>query len=397
MSRAILTLSLLLSVACGSAPPPEGEVVVRVRVRDDLEPLVAMQAEEPEPFCDAEGPDGLAVLDVAGGYGHVCAVLSDGHVRCWGENYNGQLGDGTRSNNAAPTTVREVSGAIAVGAGRMHSCALVSGGRVFCWGSNDWGQLGAGSRGSGVGPTAEEARVRGVAQLAVGWDHACAVTQRGQVHCWGKNHLGQLGDGTRELRSAPTAIRALRASYVGAGVDTTCAVALDGRVACWGGLAMSERPRFVDGLPGPAVSVEVGEATACARLADGTVWCWGDGMHGLLGAVRGASEQPMRVGGLPPASTLELLGNRACVIGGESELWCWGSNEPGVPEVASPRKIGQMSAAQGVAVASEATCARVERGGVCCWGSNQSGMLGAMFGPYQRPARITELPIPLAW
>src|SRR5690606_3053587 len=103
-----------------------------------------------------------------------------------------------------------------------------------------------------------------------------AVSGHGQVHCWGRNNLGQLGDGSRELRAGPAPVRAFRATHVGAGVDSTCAVATDGRVACWGALAIAERPRFVDGLPAPAVTVEVGEATACARLVDGSVHCWGD-------------------------------------------------------------------------------------------------------------------------
>ena len=396
MSRAATLGALVFALACGGTAPAN-DVVVRVRVVDDLDPVVATAVEDPgEPMCDVEGPDGLAVLDVAVGYGHACAVLSDGRVRCWGENYNGQLGDGTRGRNATPSPVRDVEGASAVGAGRMHACAL-GGGRVFCWGSNDHGQLGAGSRGSGVGPTAQEARVRAAAQLAVGWDHACALTERGQVQCWGRNHLGQLGDGTRELRAAPTPVRALHATAIGAGVDTTCAVAVDGRVACWGGLAMSERPRYVDGLPAPAVSVDVGEATACARLVDGSVWCWGDGMHGLLGAVRGASEAPMRVEGLPPATSLRVSGTRACVIGGQSELWCWGANEPGIEQAASPRTIGHIGAIEGAAVGREAICARLSRGGLCCWGSNQSGLLGALLHPFRSPPEHAELPAPMTW
>lgn len=404
MNRAAIVSVVLVSVACASAPPPptttiveSEEVVVRLRVRDDLAPIALEEAEEPEPICDGSGPDGLAVLDVAGGYAHMCAALSDGRVRCWGLNNAGQLGDGGYDNASTPTPVRDVAGATAVGAGRMHACALTSNGSVYCWGSNDYGQLGAGSRGHGVGPRAQKARLRAVAQLSVGWDHSCAVTKRGQVHCWGRNHHGQLGDGTRELRATPTAVRALRASYVSAGHETSCAVALDGRVACWGALSMSERPRFVEGLPAPAISVEVGTATACARLADGSVWCWGDGMHGLLGAVQGASERPIRVGGLPPALSLRVRGHRACVVGGENELWCWGSTQPVYGGDASPIRIGAMSAAEGVGMTASAACARTARGGLCCWGSNQSGLLGRDFGPFQRPARSTEQPIPLPW
>lgn len=398
--RVVLVGSVLLG-ACASAPPPDDELVVRLRVRDDLAPVgvqVGVAAPEPEPLCDPEGPDGLAVLDVAAGYSHGCAVLSDGRVRCWGQNWAGQLGDGTRTNNGTPTPVRDVDGAVTVGAGRAHSCALLRDGRVRCWGQNDHGQLGVGTRRSGVGPTAVDARLTGVAQLGVGWDHSCAVTTRGQVHCWGKNNLGQLGDGSRQPRDAPTLVRDLRATYVGAGVDSTCAVSTDGRVACWGALAVAERPRFVDGLPAPAVTVEVGQATACARLADGSVHCWGDGAHGLLGPrQRGASERPVLVEGLPPALTLAVNATRACITDSEHQLFCWGAQAPGIPEAGSPRLVSRMGAAEQPAVASEATCARVQRGGLCCFGDNGGGMLGALLRPFTRPSNHSELPVPMAW
>lgn len=397
-TRALAAICVF-AVACGSAPPPDGEVVVRVRVRDDLDPVVAMQVEEePAPLCDASGPDGLAVVHIAGGHRHGCVVTSDARVRCWGANWAGQLGDHTYANNATPTPVRDVEGARAVDLGRAHSCALTERGDVYCWGSNDWGQLGAGSRRSGVGPRAVQAQVRRAAQVSAGWDHACAVTDRGQVLCWGRNHFGQLGDGSREMRSAPAKVRGLRASHVGAGVDSTCAVAIDGRVSCWGALARSERPVPVAGLPGPAVSVEVGEAAACARMADGAVYCWGDGSHGLLGsAVRGASDTAVLVEGLPPVTTLSLSDRRACATAGQGELWCWGSNQPGIAEAGAPRVIGQMTAVASAAPADEATCARLVRGGVCCWGDNGSGMLGAVLRPFGRPSEFAELPVPMAW
>jgi alpha-tubulin suppressor-like RCC1 family protein len=193
-------------------------------------------------------------------------------------------------------------------------------------------------------------------------------------------------------------VRDLRATFVGAGHDSTCAVTTDGRVACWGALAIAERPRFVEGLPAPAVDVEVGQATACARLVDASVYCWGDGTHGQLGpAVRGASERPVRVEGLPPATTLEVAVTRACATDPDGQLWCWGAQEAGIADAGSPRMITHMSKAHEAAIASDATCARLARGGICCWGSNARGLIGAVIHPFSRPASHAELPAPMMW
>jgi alpha-tubulin suppressor-like RCC1 family protein len=71
-------------------------------------------------------------LDV-GGF-HSCAVLSDGTVKCWGENYYGQLGDGTNNNSLEPKLVSGITNGIAIAAGYSGTCAILGGGSVVCWG-----------------------------------------------------------------------------------------------------------------------------------------------------------------------------------------------------------------------------------------------------------------------
>ncbi len=82
----------------------------------------------------------------AGGY-HTCARLSGGKVECWGSNYDGQLGNGLADRNSHPTPieVKGISSATQFTAGDLHSCALLSDGRVKCWGQNNSGQLGDGT------------------------------------------------------------------------------------------------------------------------------------------------------------------------------------------------------------------------------------------------------------
>jgi alpha-tubulin suppressor-like RCC1 family protein len=82
---------------------------------------------------------------VCAGGKHSCAISSTGLVRCWGENTDGQLGDGTTVQKSVPTLAEGVAGATAIGCGRQHSCAVIEDGTVMCWGSNRRGQLGFGN------------------------------------------------------------------------------------------------------------------------------------------------------------------------------------------------------------------------------------------------------------
>jgi alpha-tubulin suppressor-like RCC1 family protein len=84
-----------------------------------------------------------AVAIAAGGY-HACAVLSGGSVQCWGANEEGQLGNGSTTplESNTPVPVSEISAPVMLAAGFGHTCALLSDGAVRCWGRDNAGQLG---------------------------------------------------------------------------------------------------------------------------------------------------------------------------------------------------------------------------------------------------------------
>jgi alpha-tubulin suppressor-like RCC1 family protein len=75
-----------------------------------------------------------------------CALLSDGTLRCWGDNENGQLGNNDAPNDAgAPVNVMTLTGVVSVSAGEQHTCAALANDTVWCWGLNTDGQLGTGN------------------------------------------------------------------------------------------------------------------------------------------------------------------------------------------------------------------------------------------------------------
>lgn len=153
------------------------------------------------------GPGRTAKAISAGG-DHTCAILDDGSLRCWGGNFNGQLGYGNTANigdNEAPGSVGPVDlgagrTAVAVAAGDSFTCALLDDDTIRCWGQGSFGRLGYGNTatiGNDEPPSAAGPIDFGAGAIAVetGSSHACAVFETGAVRCWGNGGQGRLGYG----------------------------------------------------------------------------------------------------------------------------------------------------------------------------------------------------------
>ena len=148
------------------------------------------------------------VVAVAVGGEHTCALTVEGAVKCWGANRYGQLGDGTTTDRLTPVPVGTLaSGVVAVAAGWAHTCAVMAGGAVQCWGMNYNGELGDGSRIQRLTPVPVNGSEGGFVAVAANSGHTCAVTADGAVWCWGGNDFGDLGDGSRITRLTPVLVR----------------------------------------------------------------------------------------------------------------------------------------------------------------------------------------------
>ena len=210
-------------------------------------------------------------------------------------------------SNAAVSGLGELR---VISAGGAHTCGLDLQGAATCWGANAAGQLGLGTASDSVGsPTNVDTQLR-FETISSGGSHTCAVTGAGEIHCWGNNQVGQLGDGSREIRTLPVAVASTeRFATISAGLDHTCALTETGLAYCWGWNASGQlgdgsgdqSPKLVPTLVAvvPALqSISAGAAHSCGLGVDGVAYCWGDNLGGRLGAEAGEpSWLPIRVAG----------------------------------------------------------------------------------------------------
>lgn len=175
-----------------------------------------------------------AAATLATGWNHTCAILQDGSAYCWGRNDSGQLGDGTTNDRSAPAVVAAEERLVSVAAGNSHTCAASITGVAFCWGRNQYGQLGIGGFGGNYPSPQAVALAAPVVAVAAGSVHSCARSRDGRVWCWGRNANGQLGDGTRQDRAEPVAVRGTLLATLQAGGAHSCGVTTAGEAYCWG-------------------------------------------------------------------------------------------------------------------------------------------------------------------
>lgn len=285
---------------------------------------------------------GVRVI-AAGGNGsvdpaHVCAIMTDNTVKCWGANGSGQLGIGTTGfYEGLPSTVTcaaavgdgcntlTLGNVVQVAAGQEHTCALISTGQVKCWGRNDYGQLGDGSPSDSTNPVDvlinATTPLNNAIAIATGRFHSCALLDDSTVTCWGINEDGEIGNGlSTNGATAPSSVCASGSATscvilsdvvaIAAGSYSTCALLFDGTARCWGyggsgqigdgsygvenaGIVGYSRlnpatvcdtdvapncvETYVCNSPlGDLVAIEGGAEHFCALSASGSVHCWGD-------------------------------------------------------------------------------------------------------------------------
>jgi alpha-tubulin suppressor-like RCC1 family protein len=167
---------------------------------------------------------GTVMVSIAAGYDHALSVRNDGTVWAWGNNNNGQLGNGTTTDSLVPVQVADQSMAMSVAAGNLFSLALLTDGSVRAWGHNALGELGDGTTTNRSIPV-QVINLISTTRIVAGYDHSVARLQNGTVWTWGDNSNGQLGDNSTNSRTTPQLVSTLSGALaVAAGQDDTLAL-----------------------------------------------------------------------------------------------------------------------------------------------------------------------------
>lgn len=364
--------------------------------------------------------ESLAPVDVSGiagvpqsltaGLNHTCALVDTGGIFCWGQNSNGQIGDGTSGNTAL--TAKQVGNsllAVEVSAGNSHTCARTAEGSNFCWGANGNSQIGQG----GVEDLAAPVEVMtGSILLAAGGRHSCGVEADGSLLCWGSNSRGQLGDKSLLFSADPLQVLApsATADSVSAGNTHVCAI-LGGAVHCWGSNSqgqIGDGTEIAKGTPvAPLVSmvpltgsskISLGTSGTCSVQSDGTAMCWGYQFNAFSSLTPSPYVETIPA----PITSIKMYSNQMLTVSGAAgmELWAEGTNSSGelgilgeTNQVNDPRLCDAVTGTTQVHSGSNFTCA-LGPTTVSCVGNNNSGALGdnVAVNTEGGPANVVTLP-----
>lgn len=316
---------------------------------------------------------GAVVRAIESGDSHVCAITTSMNVRCFGRNLEGELGLGHRDtigDDETPATAGDLDGtrALALGAGGRHTCAILPDGALRCWGQNWYGELGIGSHETiGDDEPASAAPLVDVGgpvlQVAGGVMHTCALLAGGTVRCWGSGTHGQLGYPDRwpaDFEEVPAAAGDVdvggRVTRIACGDWHTCALLETGSVRCWGAgtwgalgygipddVGDDEAPASAGNVDvgGPVVDLVAGNNYTCALLVGGAVRCWG--LDGLGTSIIGDDEPPSTAGDVDVGGRVVLLAGgttHTCALLTSGAVRCWGYGGDGILGYGNTENIG---------------------------------------------------------
>lgn len=314
-------------------------------------------------------PVAIASAPLAAGDDFTCVIDGAGAVWCWGKNGGGQLDADPDSVpfSGTPLRVQGLPPAVAVSGGTHHACALTADGDAYCWGDNTQGELGDGTPGERASPVL----VTGAhtwARIAAADDNTCGLTVSGEAYCWG---LG---------KTAPTRVGDSYVA-LSAGSRTACAIEpVNGFVICWGVIDPRTGQSWQYPTPllnkRRYTAVSAGGAGICGITDVGAGICTLTPLHGLGDVVGSLPFAQIAVGrgvgndghacGIGTDGTAYCWGSDEFGQLGDGD----GDGTGSVVQVATTQRFTAIGA--GV----RHSCGLTADGGVLCWGSDRYGQLG---------------------
>jgi alpha-tubulin suppressor-like RCC1 family protein len=263
-------------------------------------------------------------------------LKTDGTLWSWGYNGAGQLGDGTGIENHTPTQVGTASNWLHIASGGNHSTAIKSDGTLWTWGSDEYGQLGDGGTNTAMLIPTQIGIETNWQKVYASAYNTFAIRQDGTLWGFGRNHVGQLGDGTVINKNAPVQIgTAANWAALSVGTNFTVGLKTDGTLWAWGDNFYGQ---LGDGTNiGKNVPTQIGSLTnwqtiSCgfehiiAQNTAGNIYAWGNGQNGALGVGGGVNYNTPTFVNMPNVQSISSGFLYSLVISSTNKLWATGTN-----------------------------------------------------------------------
>ena len=323
----------------------DGENIVwEWEYNDYGEPIDYTISIAPFPIEVSDGQ--LKWSSISTGGSHACGITTDRAGYCWGDNDYGQLGDGTETNRSLPGKIANGQNKwSSISTGWFYTCGITTDGSGYCWGDNEDGQIGDGTITGRSLPVEVAYGQYKWSLINAGYYHTCGITTDGSGYCWGYNYYGQIGDdGTDTDRSLPVAIAngLYKWSSIVAGAIHTCGITKDGSGYCWG---HNEDGELGDGtetdrsLPVAIAdgkykwsSMSAGRFHTCGITTDRAGYCWGYNEYGQLGDGTDTDRSiPVAIAtGIFKWSSIDAGWYHTCgITTTDGSGYCWGYNKDG--------------------------------------------------------------------
>src|SRR5690554_4952976 len=279
-------------------------------------------------------------VQISSGSFHTTALKTDGTLWAWGWNENGQLGDGTTIDRHRPIQIgTETDWQSISTTGYSNTIALKADGTLWVWGRNDIGQLGDGTTTDKHTPV-QIGTDTDWQSISVGYFHTIALKADGTLWAWGWNSHGQLGDGTTTDKHTPVQI----------GTDTdwqnistehrhSIALKTNGTLWAWGwnefgqlgdGTTTDKHSPVQVGTDNNWQSIHAGGVHTITLKTDGTLWVWGRNNFGQLGdGTTTNRHSPVQVGTDTDWQSISVGHFHTIALKADRTLWAWGRNYHG--------------------------------------------------------------------
>ncbi len=356
------------------------------------------------------------IVEISAGKIHSMAVSEQGRVFTWGNNEYGELGNDATKESNLPIDITanfnlKNDKIASISAGYSHSMALSEQGRIYVWGNNDDGQFGDGSTKGSYTPIDITLSINikndNVKEVIASRSNSMIITSSGVLYVVGTNQLGQCGINASLIITNPQRVKIQEEIIMSRGVSHNMALTKSGEVYTWGDnrygqlgdgtQTNSTIPKDITSsfnlINDKIIKVSTGEVNSMALSEKGRIYIWGDNSNGQLGdGTQTNSTIPKDI-----TSSFNLVNDKiveissgnfySMVLSEKGSVFTWGINGTGqlgngthydiyIPVDITPNFNLSNDKIVKIAAGNFHSMALSEKGSIFTWGNNQFGQLG---------------------